>query len=83
MVVRAISVLLLYVSFFGIVNAQTARIIPWNDGNLNEFSSSTNAYHPEPIVMGLAVEHLPSRTPATLPSGAIRRRVVRSWWKRG
>src|SRR5579862_6517565 len=28
--------------------AQTTRIIPWNDGNFDTTSASTNAYHPEP-----------------------------------
>jgi len=30
--------------------AQTSHIIPWSDGRYTEFSISTNAYHPEPIV---------------------------------
>jgi len=30
--------------------AQTTRIVPWNDGNFDITSASTNAYHPEPVI---------------------------------
>jgi pimeloyl-ACP methyl ester carboxylesterase len=47
---RIVSFLIVSWTALGTANCQITRVVAFNDHNLTQQSSSTNAYHPEPII---------------------------------